>query len=221
MLSYAERQKHWEWCREFIDKEVIYRADENHPVIPGKAPGSTYVWQFYMRRATYNPTFAHKLGLLFWDHFLPTYHKQPFQVCACEPSGPPIGAAIQEIATRLRLPLNVFYARREPKSFGFDNWFDGVVTDLPVLLVDDVAASAPHMLLASARIQTKLRIPLHRNYFAIINKVGRGVNKHNQHTGSYLDGELVTLFTINNFCQTPRRFINKYGRPPSWSGVVR
>jgi hypothetical protein len=31
LLSYAERQAHWEWCREFIDREVIYRADETHP----------------------------------------------------------------------------------------------------------------------------------------------------------------------------------------------
>lgn len=220
MLGYAERQEHWDWCREFIDKEVIYRADENHPVIPGKG-GGTYIWQFYLRRATYHPVFAHKLGLLFWDRFLPEYHRQPFQICACAPSGPPIGGAIQEIATRLRLPLNVFHARREPKHFGLDNWFDGRVLKLPVMLVDDIAASSPHMLLAAARIQTKLGVPLHRNYFAVVNKVGRGVNKSNQHTENYLDSELVTLFTINNFYPTARQFTNRYGHPPGWSGIVR
>ena len=220
MLGYAERQAHWNWCREFIDREVIYRADDTHPPIPGKG-GGTYVWQFYLRRATYNPEFAFRLGLLFWGHFLPVYRQQPFQVCACEPSGPPIGATIQDTATRLGLPLNVFYARREPKHFGLDNWFDGRIGNLPVLLVDDIAASSPFMLLASARIQSKLRIPLHRNYFAIVNKVGRGVNKANQHTENYLDGELVTLFNVNNFCPTSRRFLDKYGHPPRWSGIIR
>jgi hypothetical protein len=46
ILTYAERQKYWNWCREFIDREAIYRADETHPAIPGKF-GGTYVWQFY------------------------------------------------------------------------------------------------------------------------------------------------------------------------------
>jgi hypothetical protein len=76
ILTYSQRQHHWEWCREFIDREVIYRAGERegggtYPQIPGKATGSSYVWQFYLRRATFHPEFAHRLGLLF---------------CRCSPS---------------------------------------------------------------------------------------------------------------------------------------
>lgn len=221
ILTYRQRQAHWNWCREFIDHEVIYRADDTHPEIPSKAPGGTYIWQFYLRRATYNAEFAHRLGLLFWDHFLPVYHQQRFQLCACEPSGPPIGAAIQAVATLLKLPLNVFYARRAAK-FGVDNWFDGrVLPDLPVLLVDDVAASSPHMLLAATRITAKLALPLHRNYFALVNKVGRNVAMNAQHTGNYLDGELVTFYTINNFHMRAGEFMERYGRKPNWSGLVK
>jgi hypothetical protein len=221
ILTYQQRQAHWNWCRDFIDREVIYRADDTHPEIPGKATGTTYVWQFYLRRATYNAEFAHRLGLMFWDHFLPVYHQQPFQVCACEPSGPPIGGAIQAGATLLKLPLNVFHARRSAK-FGVDNWFDGrPLPRLPVLLVDDVAASSPHMLLAAARITTKLGLPLHRNYFALVNKVGRNVAKNAQHTVNYLDGELVTFYTINNFSMSAADFIERYGRKPKWSGLVK
>ena len=95
-----------------------------------------------------------------------------------------------------KLAVNVFYARREPKSFGVDNWFDGRVTDLPVLMVDDVAASAPFMLQAAARVQQKLKLPLHHQYFCVVNKVGRGVHKNAQHTENYLDGQLVALFTL-------------------------
>ena len=45
VLSYAERQKYWNWCREFIDREAIYRAGPRegggtHPEIPGKAGGT-------------------------------------------------------------------------------------------------------------------------------------------------------------------------------------
>lgn len=219
LLSYAERQLHWSWCREYIDRECIYRVDKDHPPIPGKA-GGTYVWQFYLRRATFNPEFAHKLGLLFWDHFLPVYLQQPFQVAACEPSGPPIGSAIQATATKIGVPLNLFLVRREPK-FGTDSWFDGQALRLPVLIVDDVAASSPFMLNASARIQAKLGLPLHYNYFAIVDKVGRGFGKNAQHTESYLDGQLISLFTMNNFCRDVGQFRDRYGEGPRWTGIVK
>lgn len=222
LLTYQQRQAHWEWCREYIDREVIYRVDDEHPPIPSKAPGGTYHWQLYSRRATLNPIFAQRLGLLFWDHFLPLYRAQPFQVCACDPSGSPIGSAIAATAWRLRIPLNVFVVRREPKSFGTDNWFDGhAQRDLPVLMVDDAAASAPFLLQGSIRVQAKLALELHRNYFTIVNKVGRAFGKHAQHTESYLDNELVALFTMNNFCLTAAEFEERYGHKPKWTGLVR
>ncbi len=221
MLSYAKRQEYWEWCREFIDREVIYRADKHHPVIPSKAPGGSYIWQFYSRRATCNPYFSYRLGALFWDHFQPIFEKQPFQICACLPSAPPIGAAIQSTASELGIKVNLFSARREPKSFGVHNWFDGrVLPDLPVLMVDDAAASTNYMLHASVRVQMKLNLPLHRNYFTLLNKVGRGASSQVQHTNNYLDKELVCFFTLSNFTLSAEGFQARYGKPPGWSGIV-
>jgi orotate phosphoribosyltransferase len=222
ILSYAERQEHWQWCRAFIDREVIYRADDTHPMIPAKVSGQTYQWQFYLRRAFYNPHFFRALGLLFWDHFLPVYQQQAFQVCACHPSGIPVGMAIMLAAVELKLPLNLFLARREPKSFGHDNWFDGtVLAQHPVLMVDDAAASTNYMRAASARVQSKLGLTLHRNCFAVVNKVGRGFSKDAQHTENYLDNELVALFTVNNFSPTAEGYREAYGRAPQWSGTVK
>lgn len=221
LLTYKQRQQYWEWCREFIDREALYRASEDNPPIPGKA-GGLYRWQGYLRRATYHPQFADKLGLLFWDHFQPIFESQAFQVCACHPSGVPIGMIISTTARRLGISINVFLARRQPKAFGVDNWFDGVaLPQLPVMLVDDVAASTNHMRLASARIQVKLKLPLHRNYFAITNKVGIGFSKESQHTENYLNNELVTLFTMNNFCLSAQAFQERYGHNQQWTGLVR
>jgi hypothetical protein len=28
ILTYDKRQAYWNWCREFIDREAIYRADD-------------------------------------------------------------------------------------------------------------------------------------------------------------------------------------------------
>jgi transcription antitermination factor NusG len=49
ILTYAERQAHWEWCREFIDREAIYRVDDTHPMLPGKNPKGRYTFQYYLR----------------------------------------------------------------------------------------------------------------------------------------------------------------------------
>jgi hypothetical protein len=114
-----------------------------------------------------------------------------------------------------------FTVRRAPK-FGLDSWFDGHISrELPVLLVDDLAASTNHLLLASARVQQKLGLPLHRNYFVIVNKVGRGFDKAAQHTENYLDNELVALFSVNNFARTVEAFRERYGTNPKWTGVIK
>jgi len=221
ILPYDKRQKLWEWCRNYIDREAIYRVDDTHPQLVVKNPKGNYTFQFYLRRATFNPYFARAIGLLFWDHFHEQHAKHPFQICTPEPSGPPIGAAIQAAANVLGIKVNVFSARREPKSFGLDNWFNGkVLPDVPVLMVEDIAASAPFLLRASIRVRQKLKLPLHANYFTIVNKVGPYFRKENQHTENYLDGELVALFTFLNFAKNAEDFAWKHGRKQNWTGIV-
>jgi len=221
ILTYDRRQALWEWCRNFIDCEAIYRVDDTHPQLIGKNPKGKYTFQFYLRRATFNPHFARAVGLLFWDHFGEIYRNQMFQICTPEPSGPPIGAAIQSVGTLLGIKVNVFQARREPKSFGLDNWFNGkVLPGVPVLMVEDIAASAPFLLRAAIRVQQKLKLPLHQNYFTIVNKVGPYFRKENQHTENYLDGQLVALFTFLNFAKNAEDFAWKHGRKQNWTGIV-
>jgi hypothetical protein len=85
ILTYDKRQARWEWCRNYVDTEAIYRVDETHPMLPGKNPKGRYTFQFYLRRATFNPQFAISVGMLFWDHF--TTYGAAVQI-APEPSGP-------------------------------------------------------------------------------------------------------------------------------------
>ena len=220
LLTYAQRKDCWEWCRKFIDNEAIYRTDKTHPEIPGKG-GGTYIWQFYSRRATMNPEFAYRLGLLFWDHFLPIFKTQAFQICAVQPSGCPIGMAIIAMARKLGIDVNMFLARQTPKTIGPLQWFDGrVLPKMPVLMVDDAAASTEYMRVAAAKVEFFLHLPLHLNYFALINKVGM-IPKAAQHTNNYLDNELVAFFMLNNFSLTADAFKETYGRPQKWTGIVR
>jgi hypothetical protein len=48
ILAYAKRQELWEWCRDFIDREAIYRVDDTHPQLVGKNPKGNYTFQFYL-----------------------------------------------------------------------------------------------------------------------------------------------------------------------------
>jgi hypothetical protein len=50
--------------------------------------------------------------------------------------------------------------------------------------------------------------------------VGRGFAKNSQHTENYLDNELVSFFTMNNFCRSVEQFRERYGEEPKWSGLV-
>jgi hypothetical protein len=121
------------------------------------------------------------------------------------------------------LRVNCFLARRETKV-GVANWFDGVVEpNLPVVLVDDVAASAPYLLHSAARIVSKLGARLHHKYFTILDKTGAGVEKNSQHTENYLSGQLISLFNLNNFNLGAAKYRAARGTGPgtTWSGLVR
>ena len=222
ILTYDQRQQFWEWCREFIDREAIYRVDDTHPMLPGKNPKGKLYFPVLSAPRHLQPTFCPcarpaVLGPL--RRAASTSTRSRF----ARPSRPARRSAPPSRQRRqvLGIPVNVFQARREPKGFGLDNWFNGrVLPGLPVLMVEDIAASAPFLLRAAIRVQQKLKLPLHRNYFTIVNKVGLGFKKENQHTENYLDGELVALFTFNNFCKHAEEFAWKHGHKQNWTGIV-
>jgi hypothetical protein len=43
VLSYQDRQAHWHWWREYIDRQCIYRVDDDHPPIPS-SDGTPAIW---------------------------------------------------------------------------------------------------------------------------------------------------------------------------------
>jgi hypothetical protein len=47
------------------------------------------------------------------------------------------------------------------------------------------------------RLQPQLRLAASQT--TLVNKVGGSFKKENQHTENYLDGQLIALFTFNNF----------------------
>jgi hypothetical protein len=135
-LTYAKRQNLM-FCRDAIDREVIYRADDTHPEIR-QGTGEHVCLASTSARDLQSPL-CPCLGLLFWE--FPAGLSASSIPDMCLPSVRSTDCRCIQAAA----PVNVFYARREPKAFGFDNWFDGrVLPDMPVLMVDDIAASAPH-----------------------------------------------------------------------------
>ena len=48
ILTYDKRQAYWNWCREFIDREAIYRADDTGSAC-GCAPRLRGGWREWVR----------------------------------------------------------------------------------------------------------------------------------------------------------------------------
>lgn len=177
----------------FINDNCIYRVKPGNLPMKGKAIGATYTWQFYLRKALYNQQFAKSLGHLFWELFIEDFKKKPFQICGCETAGTPITCAIQHSTNE---NINIFVIRKEQKKYGLLNWVEGTIEkDLPILLVDDLAASQITLRMNEQLLKTN-GYEIYDKYFALVDKRGRIEGAHIE---NLLEKELVSIFTSDDF----------------------
>jgi hypothetical protein len=152
ILGYERRQELWEWCRDYIDREAIYRVDETHPMLPGKNPKGRYTFQFYLRRATFNPEFAHKGQTAVLGRIRGNIPKSSVQICTPEPSGrrsaplsrPTPCSASRSTCSRLSARPSLRPGQLVQRQ---------VLPGVPVLMVEDIAASALFKLRAAVQVQ--------------------------------------------------------------------
>lgn len=99
-----------------------------------------YTWQFVLHRATLNPKVLKFIARQFWSQYQELFATQPFQIGAIANAGIPLASAIILRAEELGLDVNMIIIKKEPKNYGLRNRIDGIIQDLPVLLVDDLAS---------------------------------------------------------------------------------
>jgi orotate phosphoribosyltransferase len=125
------------------------------------------------------------------------------QFGACEDAGVPLACAMSYITCTPILTI-----KKERKGYGLLNFLEGRITGDPVILIDDLAGSQGTLRKAQATLKA-LKIPIADQYVTLINKT---TNTH----PTYLDAQLISLFTCDDFALTWEQYVTKYGEAPNF-----
>lgn len=182
-----------------IEHKGIFRARPG-TFVPAKAPGLTYTWQFYLRRVMYDPVFIQSAAELLIEKL----DLDNVQIGACEDAGVPLACAI---SNRTMIPM--LSIKKSRKVYGLLNFLEGPITGKPVLLIDDLAGSQ-NTLMTAKRTLEALKIPVAKQYATLVNKT------QNAHNRSYLDKQLVSLLSCDDFSMTWEEYVARYDKEPEF-----
>jgi len=178
------------------------------PKLPGKLPGSTYTWQFYLRRGLTDVEFLRYVCWAFWNLFRGAFEVRPFQLTGLETGATPLVIALAMTAP---FPVQCFLTRAERKAYGLKNRFEGIVDhSLPVMMVDDMSHSKNTMVRCQDCLIAE-GLQVYDQAFVIVDKDVAG------HTHGLLP-TIVYLFKASQFHLTYDDYFNYAGEPPpAWT----
>jgi outer membrane protein assembly factor BamB/orotate phosphoribosyltransferase len=118
-----------------ICRQAILRA-ENQRLIGRNGRNNT--WLIDLRLICTQALYLNTIADLFWEMCA---DKMPFQVGGMEVAAIPIVSAILMKSFARGAPINGFIVRKERKTYGTGGLIEGEVTNLPVIVVDDILNS--------------------------------------------------------------------------------
>ena len=186
-----------EWVYNYIDTKCIVRNQE----MPGKAPGSTYTWMFYLRNGLFNHQFLINVSQMFIYHMERLDPKFNFQLTGLETAATPMLAAIPMVASVMGIDINAFVVRKERKTYGLLNVIEGVPNNKLAVIIDDLCNSSRSMAQCLKTLNSE-NIPVANVAFSIVNKSNKEVHNKTRLTGDmYLPKEIrvISLFTLDDF----------------------
>jgi len=186
-----------EWVHNYIDTKCIVRNQE----MPGKAPGSTYTWMFYLRNGLFNHQFLINISQMFIYHMERIDPKFNFQLTGLETAATPMLAAIPMVASVMGIDINAFVVRKDRKTYGLLNVIEGVPNNKLAVIIDDLCNSSRSMAQCLNTL-TAEDIPVANVAFVIVNKSNEEVHDNFRMIGDmYLPKEIkvISLFTLDDF----------------------
>ena len=186
-----------EWVFHYINDKCIVRNTK----MPGKAPGSTYTWMFYLRNGLFNHQFLINVSQMFLYHMERVEPKFNFQLTGLETAATPLLAAIPMVASTMGADINAFVVRKTRKEYGLKNIIEGLPNDKLAVIIDDLCNSSMSM----AQCLKVLRaegIPVGNVAFSIVNKSNKEVHDEKRlQSDMYLppDIKVISLFTLDDF----------------------
>jgi hypothetical protein len=137
-MDYNEYDELHFWTKNYIEKNCLIR----NRVMPGKIPGTTYTWIFYLRNGLFNHEFLSAVSQMFIHKVKHEIGQFNFQISGLETGSTPLLAGIPLIARVFDLNINSFSIRKEQKTYGLLNWIEGMPNEKPVMLIDDLCNSS-------------------------------------------------------------------------------
>jgi len=197
MISDSEYQELKEWVITYIDEQCIIRDT----IMPGKLPGSTYTWMFYLRNGLFHHSFLSAIGQMFIYRVNREIGHFDFQLSGLETASTPMLAGIPMVARAFDIRLNSFSIRKSRKEYGLKNWLEGRPNNKPVMLIDDLCNSSKSMGFAHHILESH-NIPVLDYAFCIVNKVNKEVHDvDRQVSDMYLPKKIkiISLFDLDDF----------------------
>ena len=172
ILTKDEYNVRWQFVKNFINELCIYRVKPGEPLLIGKQPGTSYIWQFYLRRGLFNHEFLTAVSEMFLQKVYDEYQSFDIQIAGLETASTPMLAGIPLVAARHGLNINAFSIRKNKKEYGLLNWIEGRVNNKPIILIDDLCSS-------TISLKKALDVLIEINLTNILDRAFCIVNKRN------------------------------------------
>lgn len=175
-----------------IREEVFVTAEAERISLMG---GEKMSWLFDFRAVMLKPEILNAYAEIFWEKHKDAY---PFQVCGLEVAAVPLVAAIVMKSQEKGLPVNGFFIRKSRKKSGLLKMVEGIITDDPIIIVDDIVNSGASVIRQLGILEKEAAKVL--EIFSILRF------RNNSYYTKFLMGEtpipLASLFELNDFKET-------------------
>ncbi len=191
-----EAESEFAYARNYINDCCIMRVPAGSKDLPSKGNKGYYRWQFYLRRAFFNPTILRFITNDFFGKYGDLLRDGAVQLAGVESASTPMLTAFALEAEKSGYPVNVFSIRKEAKKYGLRNWIEGVPTDKPVILVDDLVSPNHYTMLLAMRVLDAHKIPLSGHVYASVYKTFTPDDPIERDGKKYLVNH---IFSLNDF----------------------
>lgn len=180
------------WVKSYINEICIIRNTR----MPGKIPGTSYSWIFYLRNGLFNHQFLSAVSQMFYYKIEKEIGHFDFQIAGLETASTPMLASFPIFGRIYKKDINAFSIRKERKHYGLRNWLEGVPNEKPVLLIDDLSNSSNSLQQAKEVLENH-KLPLLNYAFVLVNKTNDEQNDNDKYMKS--DIKILSLFNLNDF----------------------
>ena len=178
--------EHRNYLLNYINDNCIFRLPPG-VAIKGSKSNSWYSWQFYLRRAIFDPYCSHIISEWIYENSDVT----ACQFAGMESAGPPLLSSLMSYSLLVKAQhIKGFAIRKERKKYGMLNWIEGFVDGtLPIILLDDIANSKTTISRASE---------ICKNHGFEVSRAMTIVNKSND-SDAVDDIPVSSIFKISDF----------------------